>query len=406
MDNAMVLRQDRSGVPATISELLKIAELLYDSGLFPAAENAAGVFTIVQFGREIGLAPVTALKNISIVNGNLCMTAQVMLALALPAGVECDILRETITGCTVKLTRGDKVEEFSFDKEDAERVIINKYGKKLTEKDNWKNYPKDMYKWRAISRGLRVMAPDIVAGTYTPDEVGEIPAKPVQAEAVEAVVVEEDQRVPVPGKQTEQPPERKAAKIAEKSETLTKELVSPELIKAMHLHFTRIGLIHFRDEFKAYCVDQGWLKQKEVSFNTLSSTNARILMEGLEKHMCVFYSLPKYHPALKEGFKKLKTDHKRSVLMNMTSLIEDIDTLPGKISNMTDAFMEDNFTLFLTMLKNQYHNEVVDGTEKGMDTQEAIDKLDDLGMEPTIIETAKINKDTGDSSEGMQPGFF
>lgn len=48
---------------------------------------------------------------------------------------------------------------------------ITTKGKPLTQKDNWRNYPRQMLKARVISEGVRTVFPGIAAGIYTPEEV-------------------------------------------------------------------------------------------------------------------------------------------------------------------------------------------------------------------------------------------
>ena len=42
----------------------------------------------------------------------------------------------------------------------------------LVKKDGWQFYPKAMLRARAITAGLRAVAPDIIAGIYDPEELG------------------------------------------------------------------------------------------------------------------------------------------------------------------------------------------------------------------------------------------
>ncbi len=363
--------------------LMKISEEFFKSGLFPNIKSPAAAFAVVHYGNELGVTPMVSLQTMAIVKGKITMGAGVMLSIAKRNGVSINILKETDTECEIEFTKDKSTYICSFTIEDAKKAGLVKAG------GAWETYPKDLLFHRATTRGLRRVCPEVVLGLYTPDEVNEIPdeiprgTKQVEAETVEGEFIE-----PGPNEVVQDVIE--SQKPAEKPKTLEKELISPELLKAMNLQFTRIGLMHFCNEFKVYCVDQGWLDTATASFKEMQGDHGRVMMNSLDKHMEIFYSLPKYHTALKEGFQKLKTDHKRSVLMSMTSLVEDIDTIPGKITGMNDTHMEDMFTLFLTMLRNQYHNEVVGDTEKGMDVDKAIDTLDDLGMDPKVVETAKI----------------
>jgi hypothetical protein len=386
--------QTNPAIPSTTNELYRTAQLLKEGSLFPGAGSVGGIFTIIQYGREIGVAPVTALKNISIVKGNICMTAQMMLGLAYRIGVTMKIINESDTGATISLTRDNITEEFSFNEEDAERA-------KLLGKDNWKHYPKEMYRWRAVAKGLRVIAPDVLSGVYTPEEIENIPnptgntVENVNKDVVEGDFITQDQ---TPTDTLGDGPEV--------------EEVSPELMKAMHAAFSRVELLPFKNEFKYYCVDNGMLKNPTDSFKTLKHDVAKSILDEIDEETTNFLASPKYHQMLKNRFKTFKTQDKQDILMKFSSFIEEITTLPKKISNMNDTVLCDTFTLFLTVMKNEKHNKIATSVDEGgLDVKEAIMILEHMGMEPKIIEEIKLNRNgtvepgtSEDNSE--QPDFF
>jgi hypothetical protein len=107
-----------------------------------------------------------SLKNINIISGQVACNAQLMLSLALRNGVTYEVKEESDTGAKIEFRRGDMSYVSEFSKKDAEAAG-------LTGKDNWKKYPKDMYFWRCVAKGIRRVAPDAVMGLYTPDEITE-----------------------------------------------------------------------------------------------------------------------------------------------------------------------------------------------------------------------------------------
>jgi hypothetical protein len=126
-----------------------------------------------------------SLKNINIIKGQLACNAQLMLFLATRKGVTYKVLEEGNRGAKIEFKRGANEYTAEFNENDA-RVAG------LLEKDNWKNYPKDMFFWRAVAKGVRRVCPDAVMGLYTADEISsgeyidvkEVPSDPLKEEAV------------------------------------------------------------------------------------------------------------------------------------------------------------------------------------------------------------------------------
>lgn len=147
--------------------LREVSQGLFKSGMFPNAKNEFGAFAIVEYGHELGIPPMMSLKNINIISGQLAVNGQLMLSLAMARGVIYEVKEETDKGCTILFKRqGFSPYEATFNEKDAQAAG-------LTGKDNWKKYPKDMYFWRAVAKGVRRIAPEAVMGLYTADEISE-----------------------------------------------------------------------------------------------------------------------------------------------------------------------------------------------------------------------------------------
>ncbi len=190
--------------PEEALTLQLVAKGLFKSGLFPNAKNEYGAFAITQYGNELGIGPMMALKNINIINGQLAANGQLMLALAMRHGVTFQVLSETNDEVAIKFTRGQNQYTSKFSRKDAEQAG-------LTGKDNWKKYPKDMLYWRCVAKGLRRIAADAVFGLYTSDEIsgGEVvEMEDVQDRESEAQPADADPEVlPDPGLFPEKLPE-------------------------------------------------------------------------------------------------------------------------------------------------------------------------------------------------------
>lgn len=128
-------------------------------------------------GQELGVAPMTAIHGIYLVNGSSSMTAQLMVALVQSRGHYLKVVikpkEATVTAMRAvpAFVRGDppryvEVGEYTFSEADAKRAD-------LLGKDNYVNYPQLMYVNRALSMACRYSFPECLAGlVHTPDEVG------------------------------------------------------------------------------------------------------------------------------------------------------------------------------------------------------------------------------------------
>jgi hypothetical protein len=56
----------------------------------------------------------------------------------------------------------------------------------LADQRNWRLYPRQMLRWRAIGDALRIIAPDVVMGLLDPDEASSL--EPVDAQAWEQIL--------------------------------------------------------------------------------------------------------------------------------------------------------------------------------------------------------------------------
>ena len=374
------------------NQLLATAELLFRSGMFPAAKNPAGVFCIIEYGHELGLPPVVALQNICVVKGRLCMSGQSMLAIAIKNGVSFKILEETKEKCTIDFKRGDIEYTSTFTIEDADKVTINADGKKLSEKDNWVNYRQEMLKWRAVSKGLRVIAPDFISGLYMPEEITSIREdkvvdKPTPESTPEPTaedkgvteqdvkdVFEHDPRRDVVGNLTDKTPKQKAYKEtstkdnrqasdevwrgkaypagSEKSIAGEDKITDPQ-IKAIRTILFSKGIDAFYMNFKKYLKRVDLLKNVDT-IKSMTKNAASELLSDIDGHLVSFFTLGEYHEEMKRVFNFLAKGTKVKILMTLTYFVKDIDSLPKKITeDLSDEYANNYFELFLKAIANQ-----------------------------------------------------
>ncbi len=166
--------------------LIQVSDAIFKSGLFPNVKNSFGAFAIVQYGAELGIGPMTSLQTMAIVQGKICMGAQMMLSLAIKAGVSYKIIQSTNEIAVIEF-KGDTEYTSAFGITDAKTAGIWKA------QSGWEKYPKDMCFWRAVTQGIRRVKPGVVLGLYAIEELQDAPA-------LDAVTVPENAKPPEPEK--------------------------------------------------------------------------------------------------------------------------------------------------------------------------------------------------------------
>jgi hypothetical protein len=174
----------RGFAPTTMSEAMQFSEMLASSSMVPKAYQgkANDVLVCVQWGYEMGLAPMQALQNIAVINGKPSVYGDAMMALVQASPV-CDDIEEyfesegtpnPVAVCVAK-RKGRKPVVARFSVEDAKRAGL--WGKG----GPWTAYPKRMLQMRARGFALRDAFPDVLKGMITAEEAQDYPdeAKPV-----------------------------------------------------------------------------------------------------------------------------------------------------------------------------------------------------------------------------------
>jgi hypothetical protein len=201
----------RGFAPTTMGEAMQFSEMLASSSMVPKAYQGKpnDVLVCVQWGYEMGLAPMQALQNIAVINGKPSVYGDAMMALVQSSPV-CEDIEEYFEGegttnpvavCVAK-RKGRKPVITKFSVEDAKRAGL--WGKG----GPWTAYPKRMLQMRARGFALRDAFPDVLKGMITaeeaqdyPDEAKPLPvakpanpldlvAKPVELPMAEPVVIE------------------------------------------------------------------------------------------------------------------------------------------------------------------------------------------------------------------------
>ncbi len=174
---------NRGFAPATLTEAIQFSDMLSSSSMVPKAYQGKpqDILVCVQWGYEMGLAPMQALQNIAVINGKPSVYGDAMMALVQASPV-CEDVEEyfenegtpnPVAVCVAKRkNRKPVVAKFSV--EDAKRAGL--WGKQ----GPWSAYPKRMMQMRARGFALRDAFPDVLKGLISAEEAADYPdeAKP------------------------------------------------------------------------------------------------------------------------------------------------------------------------------------------------------------------------------------
>ena len=189
----MQLTTTRQGfAPTTITEAIQFSEMLASSQMVPKQYQGKpqDIMVCVQWGMELGLAPLQALQNIAVINGKPSVYGDAAMALV-QASPLCEGVEEFIEGegttnpiaVCVAYRKGRKPVRSTFSVEDAKRAGL--WGKQ----GPWQAYPKRMLAMRARGFALRDAFPDVLKGLITAEEAQDYPSedKPRQARDITPV---------------------------------------------------------------------------------------------------------------------------------------------------------------------------------------------------------------------------
>ena len=167
--NELVVRKelDALTLAGQVNQMLSLGQTLVKSGLLPdGVKTPEAAVTIILKGRELGIPPITALSHIHVIKGKPSLSAELMLSLALQAGLEVWVAETDAEHATVKGVRNGREQSLTFTMAEARAA-------KVTSNDIWQKYPAAMLRARAISAFMRMFAPDVLNGaSYTPEELG------------------------------------------------------------------------------------------------------------------------------------------------------------------------------------------------------------------------------------------
>jgi len=186
------IRAGRTGMQLqSMADYWTLSQAIHRARMGPRDMDATQIMIAIQMGAEVGLPPMSALKNIAVVNGRPTIWGDALLALA-HRTQQLEDFDERIDGegeslvavCVVKRKGIKTATQRSFSAKDAKAAGL--WGKK----GPWQQYPKRMLRLRARGFALRDAFPDALGGFMLREEAQDLgsgePAFESRSEAFEA----------------------------------------------------------------------------------------------------------------------------------------------------------------------------------------------------------------------------
>ena len=167
-----------------LKQPMALGEVFSKSGLWPDVKSQAQACVKILCGKELGLSPFESMNSIYMVNGRLALATKAMAGLIKRSKkYDYQIKKLDEQECTIDITTPDGVvgtTSFTF-KDAAKAGLVNK--------DNWKNYPRNMLFARALSNACRFFCPEIISGYMSLEEAQDIEAEIIPAKTTVAIDV-------------------------------------------------------------------------------------------------------------------------------------------------------------------------------------------------------------------------
>jgi len=123
----------------------------------------------VEYGMELGVKPITAMRGIHYFQGSFCLSSSLVNALIKRAGYRFTTVERSLKKCLLRFEspEGKPLGDSEFTWDDAAN-------KNLTTKKNWREHPKNMLFARALTQGATMYCAEVFLGpVYTPEEIME-----------------------------------------------------------------------------------------------------------------------------------------------------------------------------------------------------------------------------------------
>lgn len=181
---------DRMADPLAAVE--KLGEIIARSGMFGCDKVEQGQVLALQCIVE-RKPPLELAKNYNFINGKLAMKADAMLAEYRKRGGKVVWKKYDEKIASADWMYDGNVVSLEFTMEEAKRA-------QLAGKQNYQKNPAEMLRARLISKAIRMLAPEVCTGVYTPEETADFTHPVINADVV--IVEDELEKLLEPYKET------------------------------------------------------------------------------------------------------------------------------------------------------------------------------------------------------------
>lgn len=147
------------------NDLIAISKRVAGSGLL-GSKDENQIFTLMMLAYKDGINPVQASMDYHIIQGKPALSSQATLVRFQKAGGKIKYVKRTDTECTIEFSHEQAGElTITWNMERAKQAGLN------LNKQNWKQYPRQMLAARCIAEGVRALYPACLDGLYLVEEV-------------------------------------------------------------------------------------------------------------------------------------------------------------------------------------------------------------------------------------------
>jgi hypothetical protein len=238
--------------PMELATKMDYARAMAGSNLLPKQyqNQPANLLFALEYADALGVAPISAITSIHVIEGKPSASADLIAALVRRAGHKMRISGDD-TYALAQIIRADDP-EFVYE---ARWDMAKARAASLTGKGVWKSYPGAMLRSRAITEVARMGASDALFGViYTPEELGAevssdgLPLAPTPLASAAAPRSGADRlrqamgpAEPVPSQEESAPPEPDVEPVKATAER-GDDSISAAQLKALHAGLTGLGI--------------------------------------------------------------------------------------------------------------------------------------------------------------------
>lgn len=169
----------------SMEELFQLGSLYAASGVFGDINPAVGT-VIAQHVYQMGTTPVEFAANYDVLGSKISPKAKYLLARLIAVGGSYDIHDYDDNKVSITFSYGKVSRTITTTIDDAERAGLTRDSKGRV-KSMWQRFPRRMLFARVVSEGVGIVAPNVNAGLYTPEEVSDFDGRDVDIDDGEAV---------------------------------------------------------------------------------------------------------------------------------------------------------------------------------------------------------------------------